>query len=144
VRWLRRAAEASDATAQYNLGCMYARGEGVDIDKGEATKWYHLAAEQGLAMAQHNLGLIYFESGGHQQDYKTAFEWFLKAAEQGYAPSQVIAPHCTTLERALQRAKQKRQSSTAWLRTRETPMLNFLSGKCTVKARGFARTMRKQ
>ena len=46
------AAEQGFATAQYNLGIMYANGEGVPQDDAEAVKWSRLAAEQGYASAQ--------------------------------------------------------------------------------------------
>ena len=46
-------AEQGDATAQFNLGVMYANGgEGVPEDDAEAVRWYRLAAEQGYAAAQ--------------------------------------------------------------------------------------------
>ena len=47
VRWFRLAAEQGDAYAQYNLGRMYANGEGVPEDFVEAVAWYRKAAEQG-------------------------------------------------------------------------------------------------
>ena len=50
-------AEQGDASAQNNLGLMYATGEGVLQDEAEAVRWYRLAAEQGQADAQNNLGL---------------------------------------------------------------------------------------
>ena len=55
VHWYRRGAEQGDADAQFNLGVMYAEGEGVARDDAEARRWYRKAAEQGHADAQHNL-----------------------------------------------------------------------------------------
>ena len=52
MRWYRLSTDQGNATAQYNLGLMYAIGEGVLKDEAEAVKWYRMAAEQGLAMAQ--------------------------------------------------------------------------------------------
>ena len=40
---IRKAAEQGDATAQFNLGVMYANGEGVAEDEREAVRWYRLA-----------------------------------------------------------------------------------------------------
>jgi hypothetical protein len=54
-KW-RPPAEAGDATAQYNLGVMYAEGQGVPQDDEEAAKWFRKAAEQGDADAQCTLG----------------------------------------------------------------------------------------
>ena len=41
------AAEQGYAPAQYNLGVMYANGEGVAKNDEQAVKWYRKAAEQG-------------------------------------------------------------------------------------------------
>ena len=57
------------ASAQYNLGLMYANGRGVVQDYTEAMKWYRLAAVQGAASAQYNLGLKYYFGEGVVQDY---------------------------------------------------------------------------
>jgi len=35
--------------AQYNLGVMYAKGQGVTQDNVQAVAWYRKAAEQGEA-----------------------------------------------------------------------------------------------
>ena len=42
VRRVRLAAEQGDADAQFNLGRMYAGGEGVAKDAVEAVRWYRL------------------------------------------------------------------------------------------------------
>ena len=87
-------AEQGDASAQYNLGVMYANGEGVPQDYAEALKWYHLAAEQGYAAAQFGLGTMYLYSNdygvlyGVLQDYAEAARWYRLAAEQGYDSAQ--------------------------------------------------------
>ena len=69
------------AYAQYNLGQMYRRGQGVPQDYETAVKWYRLAAEQGDATAQNNLGLMYENGQGVPQDYKTAVKWYLHPQE---------------------------------------------------------------
>jgi peptidoglycan hydrolase-like protein with peptidoglycan-binding domain len=68
AKWWRKAAEQGDAYAQYNLGLMYAKGEGVTQDDVEAVKWYRKAADQGLAEAQYNLGLMSEKDKGGTQD----------------------------------------------------------------------------
>ena len=85
---LRQAAEDGDAEAQYNLGLMYAKGEGVAEDDREAVKWTRLAAEQGLAAAQFNLGLMYDKGEGVAEDDREAVKWYRLAAEQGLAAAQ--------------------------------------------------------
>ena len=56
TRW---AAEHGDAEAQFYLGWIYAKGQGVARDDAEAVKWYRKAAEHGLTGAQFSLGLMY-------------------------------------------------------------------------------------
>ena len=50
--WVMDAMAAEQGEAQYNLGVMYANGEGVAKDDEESVKWYRKAAEQGLAAAK--------------------------------------------------------------------------------------------
>ena len=88
VKWFRKAAEQGEAFAQYNLGVMYADGEGVTQDYAEAVKWYRMAAEQGIAEAQFNLGNAYNSGQGVAQNYAEAVKWYSKAAEQGLAEAQ--------------------------------------------------------
>lgn len=85
---LRKAAEQGDATAQFNLGYCYCKGQGVPQDYAEAVKWYRKAAEQGEAGAQCNLGNCYQKGEGVPQDYAEAIRWYRKAAEQGDAGAQ--------------------------------------------------------
>ena len=81
-------AKAGNAMAQYNLGLMYDKGEGVPQDKAEAVKWYRKAAEQGDADAQVNLGFMYGNGDGVPQDDTEALKWHRKSAEQGHGFAQ--------------------------------------------------------
>ncbi len=85
---VRQAAEQGDATAQFNLGNMYANGEGVPQDAAEAARWFRLAAEQGLAKAQVFLGVMYSKGEGVLKDEAEAVRWYRLAAEQGDANAQ--------------------------------------------------------
>ena len=71
------------AEAQYNLGLMYSKGEGVPSDDKEAVKWYRLSAEQRITGAQSNLGLMYEKGQGVEQDYVEAHKWFNIAGVNG-------------------------------------------------------------
>ena len=73
-------AEQGDASAQYNLGVLYAKGRGVAQDFNEAVKWYRKAAEQGDAFAQGKLGAMYHFGMGVPRDYIQAHKWFNLAA----------------------------------------------------------------
>ncbi len=87
-QWCQRAADGHLAWAEYNLGLMYRRGEGVAQDDAEAAYWYRLAGSQGYAEAQVKLGGLYYLGIGVRRDYAEAARWFLKAAEQGEAEAQ--------------------------------------------------------
>ena len=72
IEEIRQAAEQGEAKAQYNLGVMYAEGEGVPEDDRKAVKWYRKAAEQGNAPAQYNLGVKYAKGEGVPEDDRKA------------------------------------------------------------------------
>ena len=81
LKEFRPLAEQGHAIAQFNLGYMYLKGQGVTQDYAEAVKWFRLAAEQGDADAQFNLGVMYNNGYGVTQDYAEAVKWFRLAAE---------------------------------------------------------------
>ena len=83
----RPIAEQGYAGAQFNLGAMYGRGQGVPQDYKEAMKWYRKAAEQDDAVAQNNLGRMYGNGEGVPQDDKEAYAWFSVAAANGFSES---------------------------------------------------------
>ena len=56
------------ALAQFNLGFMHEKGNGVKQDDAEAVKWYRLAAAQGFVEAQYNLGNMSCKGQGTEQD----------------------------------------------------------------------------
>ena len=83
---VRALAEQGDIEAQFDLGLMYDRGEGMPEDDAEAVRWYHRAAEQGHVRAQYMLGGMYTNA----QNYAEAARWWRQAAEQGHATAQVF------------------------------------------------------
>jgi TPR repeat protein len=78
--WHEKAASQGLANAQYQLGLLYERGEGVARDQSEAARWYLQAAEQGEIPAQARLGLMYLDGRGVAQDDVRAFAWLDLAA----------------------------------------------------------------
>ncbi|MDR1828691.1 MAG: SEL1-like repeat protein [Methylobacteriaceae bacterium] len=56
--WFRKAAEQEYPAAQFSLGVLYCRGEGVARDDAEAEKWLRKAAAQGHAMADAALKVL--------------------------------------------------------------------------------------
>ena len=69
--------------AQYNLGKMYYKGQGLDQSYERAKEYFEAAARQGYAKAQYDLGRSYVTGEGVEQSYETAREWWMKSAEQG-------------------------------------------------------------
>src|SRR2546425_9859263 len=86
---LQKGADSGDADAQFNLGELYFKGEGVPQDYAQARQWWEKAAAQGDAKAQNNLGWLYANGMGVPQDYAQARQWYEKAATQGHADAQV-------------------------------------------------------
>ena len=58
MKWYRRAADQGHAQAQFNLGIMYAKGEGVAENYIQAYRWSSLAAASGDQNARKNLQII--------------------------------------------------------------------------------------
>lgn len=82
-------AEKGYPRAQYGLGVLYDRGQGVAQDLSLAAEWYRKAAKENIWEAQINLGLLYIAGTGVTQDYALAADWFRKAADLGIADAQV-------------------------------------------------------
>ena len=82
-RFWRPLADQGFPRAQFNLGFMYANGQGVPQNHAEAVKWYRLAADQGNARAQVNLGGMYYTGQGVPQDHVQAHKWFNLAGADG-------------------------------------------------------------
>ena len=101
-------AEQGDGEAQFQLGLLYASGEGVEEDDAEAARWLRLAeeqghgkaqvelfrratrweAEQGDVEAQMSLGFRYWFGLDGEKDLIKAARWYRLAAEQGNADAQ--------------------------------------------------------
>ena len=61
--------------AQFNLGVMYKKGQGVALDFSKAVTWYKRAAAQGNAKAQFNLGGMYRWAEGVFQKLSKALNY---------------------------------------------------------------------
>ncbi len=82
IKWLHKAA-VSNAHAQFNLGFIYARGDGVTPDDENAIRWWRLADKNGSARAKMMLGLFYDLGRGVGRSEKQAVTWYQKAAALG-------------------------------------------------------------
>jgi TPR repeat protein len=91
--WCERAAHSNLAWAQYHLGLMYRKGEGVPQNNTEAAYWYRLAATQSFPEAQQKLADLYYLGHGVSLNHVQAAVWYRKAAEQGNAEAQFQLGH---------------------------------------------------
>ena len=78
------AAEAGSTSAQYHLGLMYARGEGVERDLAAAARWFERAARAGHGHSQYILGHMNAKGEGIARDPVRAHMWYTAAAANGW------------------------------------------------------------
>ena len=104
---LEKFAKSGDAQAQYEVGCDYLKGSGVDKDVKTAAEWFLLAVQQnheqaiakfysfyskqlekmakeGDARAQFETGNCYYMGREVDKDTEEASEWYQKAMAQGH------------------------------------------------------------
>lgn len=78
-------AKSGDATAQYTLGSMYFRGQGVAKDDQKAFEWLSKAASKNHIKAQTALAYLYQQGLGTKQVLNQAISLYSKAAQAGDA-----------------------------------------------------------
>lgn len=87
----KKAATASHAEAQYELGRAYCEGRGTAEDISEAVVWFEMAAMQAHAESENMLGNIYKV---YLRDDTTAVKWYQKAVEHGHMEAKIsLAAH---------------------------------------------------
>jgi uncharacterized protein len=84
----RKAATQGDAAAQFNLGTMYAKGQGIAQNYQEAAALFLQSATQGYALAQNSLGVRYEKGQGVAQNPARAAALYREAAEQRFGLAQ--------------------------------------------------------
>lgn len=91
-----KAAEQNHAMAQFNLGVMYANGQGVGADERQARVWFARAAQQQDPGGEYFMGVSHYRAsfGGTVQEACEsrieAHKWFSLAAAFGYRNSDVM------------------------------------------------------
>ncbi len=78
-------AEQGNAEAQFILGKMYLKGEGVIKDPSQAIKWFRASGAQGDANAQFFLGSFYLLP---HRNIAEGAKWLRLSAEQGNQDAQ--------------------------------------------------------
>ncbi len=98
----RQAAEQGNRPAQYFLGLLYARGDGVAQSYDEAFKWLHKAGMGGHPKAAYHLGEMHVKGEGVAVDHVTALAWFWVGTTLGdrYSETRLrtVAPRLTPEE----------------------------------------------
>lgn len=82
-------ADQGNVRAQYYLGQMYEKGQGVKFSLENARKWYRLAADQGDVESQYIVGAMYENGFGVTENYLEAIKWYRLAADKGKASAQL-------------------------------------------------------
>lgn len=91
MRLYRPWAAKGNPEAQYYVGRMYEKGQGVRKDPAEVARWYRRAAEGGHAPAQYRLAVGYaFGFAGLRKDQDEALKWLRRSAEGGYRRAQKV------------------------------------------------------
>jgi hypothetical protein len=73
-----------DPEAEYWLGAIYEKGQGVPRDLAAAARWYGLASDQGFAAAAFRLGLLYDAGKGVTANRAMALQLYQAAAKLGH------------------------------------------------------------
>lgn len=75
AKWLRKAADQGNASAQTTLASWYFAGAGVPEDHYEAARLALTAAKSGEHLGQALIGTYYFLGAGVPQDYAESYFW---------------------------------------------------------------------
>ncbi len=90
ILWLKKAGDLGNATAQMELGDVFADKKFGRLDYPQAVEWYRKAAEQGQREGQFGLGARYLFGQGVPQDFDEARNWLTRAANQGHPYAQFL------------------------------------------------------
>lgn len=78
---------SDDKLAQYYIGMMFMRGQGVLQDYEAAAEWFRKASKQGVAAAMYKLAGLYNEGKGVPHDMEFAYIWYHVAATHEHRKS---------------------------------------------------------
>ena len=82
--WFQKAGLQGDSIAQFFLGEIYRKGDGIAVDLKQALGWYLKSAEQNFPNAQFRLGLMYANAEGvDEPDMLQAYKWASLAKSNG-------------------------------------------------------------
>lgn len=81
---MRRAAQAGDPSAQFEVASRMAEARGTPQSFSGAVAWYTRAAEQGFAPAEFRLATMFERGLGVESDLARARDYYRRAAEKGH------------------------------------------------------------
>ena len=84
-KYYKKACELNDKFGCFNLGVMYAEGQGVRQDFASARKYYEKACNANNTAACDKLGLLYYDGKGVRQDFASAKKYWEKACNKNDA-----------------------------------------------------------
>ena len=84
LRMFAPLAKKNEPRAQFYMGLMHGKGEGVLKDRRKAAEWFHASAKRNYRFAQFNLANSYRSGLGVTKDYKKSVYWYQRAAKQGH------------------------------------------------------------
>lgn len=87
LRLMRRAADAGQPHASFELGYNLKTNATVESDAQEAFSYLLFAAKKKVTVAQHEVALCYRHGKGVAPDDNSAVHWYRQAASQGHAAS---------------------------------------------------------
>ena len=113
-------AEHGHPAAQFNVGVLYEKGQGVAQDFAEAARWYLKAAEQGDTQAQYSLGVLYETGTGVPKNLEEARKWY----------RVIVANHSTDTETL--KIKQRARARVANLMNTTEDVISFKGGRFVI------------
>lgn len=119
ARGFEPAARQGNPAAQYHMGLLYARGEGVAQDYAIAASWFLQAAEQDHNHAQFILGHMYARGEGVVRDRVQAHVWFSAATANGWWKAREARERLVDEGMSPQEVAQAGKRYRAWRQTRE-------------------------
>ncbi len=83
IKWYRKSSDLGYDKAQYAVGSMFLKGQGIKKSPLMAKVYFEKASEQGYNKALVGLGVMYIKGIGGKKDYAEAEKYFRKAMSGG-------------------------------------------------------------
>ena len=93
MEWFEKSATLGNSFAEYRMGKMYQKGEGVEPNPGASLYWLNLSAGHGNKYAQYLLGKTYLFSRESGQDRESGIFWLKESASQGNTNAIYLLEH---------------------------------------------------